>query len=87
MIERVSQLGREEFAERFLRSGPPVIVTDGLKDWAGKTLPASVSPDLDEPLTEEQLIELRAVAAGVEADPELFCEYVSMQWGYPVGAF
>ena len=37
MIERVPHLGREEFAARFLKAGPPVIVTDDLKDWAGTT--------------------------------------------------
>lgn len=34
---RIPHLGRAEFAERFLGSGPPVVVTDDLTAWAGVT--------------------------------------------------
>jgi hypothetical protein len=78
------------YGKRYLQGGAFNIVFYGEDDdgnKAGKTLPASIAPDMDEPLNEDELTELRAIAAGVFADPVLFCEYVSVQWGYPIAAF
>ncbi len=36
-IARVPRLGRAEFAETFLRHGPPVVVAEGLRTWSGST--------------------------------------------------
>jgi hypothetical protein len=37
VIERVPRLTRAEFADRFLRRGPPVVISDDLAHWSGTT--------------------------------------------------
>lgn len=43
--------------------------------------------DANEPITQPQEIELKAVAAGVGADETRFCKYVGAQWGRDVASF